>query len=224
MYSSLIKYNKNTIVFYLGIFIGIVAVISRYTIELRHIFGLLVGAFVIYFLYFNTETTTNKKNSELEKKLNYIQKINPQIEWIHKSSYMIESLYNLKFIYKRSPNDFYNLIKMTDDFFKIKNDIINNNVNYGMENVDVAKDIMKKILNTLHSFIMVIPTNPELDNLIRDTTDEIKEYLNNEILDMIEHIKREEKKIGNINKYTKFPSFGPESFDILNKDTQFYYY
>ena len=223
LYSSIIKYNKNTVVFYLGIFIGIVAILSRYTIELRHIFGIFVGAITIYFLYTNTGTKINQKNSELESKLNSIQKINPKIKWIHKSSHMIEVIYDLKFIYKRNPDDFYNFIQMVDDFFKLKNNIINNNVDNGMDNVDVAKDIMKKVLNTMHSFIMVIPTNPDLDDMIREITDETEEYMQNEIVEMIEHIKRKEHEEGQINKYTKFPSFGPQSFDIFNNPKFDYY-
>ena len=224
MYSSIIKYNKNTVILYLGIFIGIVAIISRYTIELRHIFGICIGAIVIYFLYNEAGTKINKKNSELETKLNKIHQINPNAMWIHTSSYMIEVLYDLKFIYKRSPETFYNLIKMVDDFLKLKNDIINNDVNDGMDNVDVAKDIMRNILNTIHSFIMVLPSNPDVDDLIRKITDETEEYMQNEIVEMIEHIKRVERESGSINKYTKFPSFGPQSFDIFNKDTKFNYY
>ena len=108
--------------------------------------------------------------------------------YFHKDPEIIELIYSILHFKNYNEPSFITMINSIDNFLKIKDDI-EKGVLHVKENMDVAKDFLRKSLESLHSFVYNIPVVKLYDDIypskhlleMQERIKEIQEYFMTEI-------------------------------------------
>ena len=130
--------------------------------------------------YIDNKINSSYGNSKLSKKqINEIYNKN-QLDSLYIDSNLIEFLYSIKILYKWNPNDFYLLLKGSNNILRLKKEIEEyyesnkkypDNINQMME---TALILRSNTINNLHRFIFVVPKTHKMYEYINSI---IKRYM-----------------------------------------------
>lgn len=198
-------------------------------IELYHIAAFIVSVITVYTLTDLKNEDVNDINTTLEYKLITLSDVNT--EYLHLDADIINIFYYIKNIlsiynleaYNKALEHANNVLKIkkfmdikicgspkVPDYtanlqsYEIKEDTVcNKNAKNSYENFRKAEKEVKKCMNTLHTFIFTIPSNPEYHLIHEKIMKKVHIYLKRN-LDKMKQVSDDTITNDGINKNTKF--------------------
>ena len=157
---------------------------------------------------------------DLEYKLGHIR---PFPMYFHKDPEIIELIYSILHFKTYNEPTFITMVNSIDNFLKIKDDI-EKGVLHVKENMDVAKDFLRKSLESLHSYVYNIPVVKLYDDILQVSLKRLHLLLRRH-LDEMHNIGLKQYNSNKINRDTQFLyNEGPNSNDPRFKNNRHSYY
>lgn len=153
------KIDNNGIVTYVAIIFIAIFFAKIINISLTFIFLLIVGLFFCYLIYKKRSVEKLTYDKELEIKLNLIT---PKPQRIDGYPDLINFLYSIRDFYFINPNEFYAIVTNIDNFIQLYEQIMNNEMLYGTQNLEVAIPFIRTAQNHLHAMIYNLDVSKRL--------------------------------------------------------------
>lgn len=147
--SEILELSSERLFIYIWILLLTIFVCTRFEIKLNLIFGALVGLIIAYIYYQKDIHSDITEKKQIDTKL---ETIIPTPINFKDFNDIINFFYGIREFYKVDPNNFTELVKSVDDFLKIYKDM-KIGVVHRKQNYDVARDMVEKSLNNMHSII-----------------------------------------------------------------------
>jgi len=177
--------DNKTLFFYVVIFIAIVFIFSKMAIGLNILFGTLIAAVVLYYLYTNYDKTQNQENKIKSMKGNLIL---PDPESAKGYEDIVRHLYSIQCFYVHNADAYSELINGFKNFFRIYEDTIIV-PRYAGRNYEMMVDQKRKSMNALHSIIHKLPDDYLYTDKLERGITAIEEVLQ-KYLDDVEYMQR----------------------------------
>lgn len=197
--------NINDIFCYVFVFIMITYIILRYNVKL----GIIICMIFIYYLYMK------KKNEKEEKYRENIEKSLIISNMEIKDEEMIDFLVEIQDFYMYNPQVYKEMYENINEFFKIKNEIENDNELIGLKYslIELRK---KNILNLYHSIVFSIPSEEKYNVKYRNGLNILNNILNNYLKNIINLNKKYISK-NNYNRNTYLIYNGEKPYNFYNE-------
>lgn len=223
------QYNENITVKFEGIknrdlvlyiVIGLVFfyISMKIQVNLSLIFFLGIATFICYYIYSKKRLKDVNKKEQNKIKL---EMINPFAPKFHDYPDIIDFFYSIREFYYVNPNAFYALVKNTENFLTLYEQIMHDEMFYYNENVENAMEYVRNGLNHLQSMIY----NLDIDRVVGEKFhNSLKSYhvMMYQYVDSI--IKKSNENFASTNR--KDPNakyidqYGPKAFNYFNDDTR----
>lgn len=126
--------------------------------NITHVVGVSTAAAIVYYLYQRDNVTVGDLNKELEVKLGTLK---PKPHYFHLDADFINLFYDIRDYRKKNVQEHDQALAAADNFLQLVFDV-ELGVADCAENLDVAKGLMFKSLNHLHSMVYSIPIDREV--------------------------------------------------------------
>ena len=153
------KIDNNGIVTYISVVIICVFFAKIIDVSLTFIFLFAVSLFFCFLIYKKRSVDNLTYEKQLEIKLSLIT---PKPQRIDNYPDLINFLYSIRDFYFINPNEFYGIVNEIDNFIQLYDQIMNNEMLYCTQNIEVAIPFIRNAQNHLHSMIYNLDTNKRL--------------------------------------------------------------
>lgn len=191
--SSLV--SPSSIFLYVLIFCVCIIYFRNVNITLSIIFGIFIAAICVYTLYLHEITTMT--NTEQLHKIK-AENIKPESKYISKYTDFTDFIFSIQDFYVYNPQSYENIIKALDTFIEIYEDVLIDNSLAG-DYYSIAETHKLLALNSLHSIIIMIPSNKKLINKLNDAMKTFEELLNKYLVVIYEQNEKYIKDNGYFN-------------------------
>ena len=128
---------------------------SRFKIQIRHVFGFVIGLCFVYILHERHRTQFLDEMSMLEIKM---ESIVPKPNYFYVDANIIEVMYNLLDFYNLSPKNYQTLVYSIDELLKLRLDFEKGVKNCGRQ-FPVATQHYERAMNALIGMTMSVSTD-----------------------------------------------------------------
>lgn len=214
VYNKLVSIPPNDLFKYICVIIFCLLLVRLMNINITIIFGLILGLVIVYLLYDKNELEINTFDDQIKFKL---LSIVPKPKNFDNYTKLIQLIYSIRDFYEYNPDIFTNLINSLDSYIRIYEDI-KIGIEYCHLNVDVAKQMAKNALNSLHSFIYTIDNNDILEVKLRNAMVELQKLLTYYTNDMITICNSVIDKNGYNTKNKRIHDKGPKEYNLYHNN------
>lgn len=207
---------ENTVLFqYVIIFILVLTFIVKVVQPSGlHVIGFLTALFVVYYINERKVELATEKTAHYEHQLKALR---PVPNFFHMDVALVNVFHNIKEFREYNTEAYDAAVFSIDNILRLKAD-----VEKGIQNCerhfDLAKELMYKAMNHMHSFIYNTPSNKVLMDKYQDAIRTVHLLLRRHI-DDIWYMCNKQRKKGDINIFTQFRyNDGPRENDIPNKE------
>ncbi len=147
--------NPTDMFIYLVVIQVFILIFSKVNFKLRHLFGFIIGTFIV--LVFNERKRTQfvDKMKILEIKM---ESIVPRPKYFYLDANIIQVMYNILEFYRYSPKNYEQIVKSIDNILLLRLDVEKGLKNCGRM-YSVANDNYNNAMNGLIGMMIGIPTN-----------------------------------------------------------------
>jgi len=200
-------------IYYAFIMLVCIYFLTKMNIRFDQTVAIITGIIIIYIYSTEHRKSVNIENDDLEYKLVHID---PYPKYFHHDADIVDFFYSIKDFEQYNEPSFKSLINTVDNFLMIQNDI-NTGVYHCKENIDVAKDLMKKALQLVHSYVYSLPVNHVYNKKVNDSQNRLHMILRRHLDKMIKKCNNDYKERG-INTDSKFIyNKGPKGSNEIDK-------
>lgn len=173
--------NKNIMIF-IVIFVILMFVSKFFEIGLSIIFFIVIAAIVSYVVYSRNQIIDISTEEDLKIKL---ELISPRPTRLDNHPPLIDFLFSIKDFYYINPTAFYNVIQNIDNFIQLYDEIINDQLIYCVQNLQVAIEFSRTAQNNLQSIIYNLDVDKRLTKKFHQSLKEfhliMRQYISNMI-------------------------------------------
>ena len=214
------RIDNNGILTYITVIIICVFFSKIIDISLTFIFLFVISILLCYVIYKKRAVDNLTYEKQLEIKLNLIT---PRPQNIDKYPDLINFLYSIRDFYFINPNGFFGIINNIDNFIQLYNQIMNNEMLYCTQNLEVAIPFIRNAQNHLHAMIYNLDVSKRLTNKYHRSLSDFHLIAQQYITRLIRkcNSKFNIKQINNISKY--YSEYGPHPvnyFEGIQKNTR----
>jgi len=208
------------IILYSFIMVSIIWFFTKVKVNFSQVSAIIAGTLIVYHFSRRKHNELSKDRIDLEYKLGHIR---PLPMYFYKDPEIIELIYSILHFKNYNEPSFITMINSIDNFLKIKDDI-EKGVLHVKENMDVAKDFLRKSLESLHSFVYSIPVVKLYNDILQVSLKRLHLLLRRH-LDEMYNIGLKQYNSNKINVDTQFLyNEGPNSNDSRFKNNRHSYY
>jgi hypothetical protein len=203
--------DKVTLFWYIVIFIVILFIFSRMSININIIFGFALAYMLIVYLYNDYKRVNNDTVKLLENKKSLL--FPKPIESLEHTD-IVNFLFSIQDFYIYNPQAYADMIETIDLFFSIYNETYNNHKMAG-RNYLLLIEKKRNALNSLQSIINNMPRNSQYDKKLSDAIYVLESMLNKYIDDIKKLYDNELYESGYTTK-TVLINKGPYGYNIYD--------
>lgn len=211
--------SPSSIFTYVLIFCICIIYFRNTNITLGIIFGIFVASVCVYVLYLR-EITTMTSNEQLHQIK--ADNIKPKSKYISKYTDFTDFIFSIQDFYVYNPQSYENIIKELDTFIEIYEDILIDNSLAG-NYYSIAETRKLMALNSLHSIIMIIPSDKKLINKLNEAMKTFEQLFNKYLLVIYEKNETYIKEHGYFNN-TKIIELNISPYNKYKNETYDQYY
>lgn len=158
------KVDKVTLFWYIVIVIIIITIFSKMIVEINILIGIIVAFGMISILYYNysVDQMNSDELFEQKKKLIYPQ---PTELLLHNE--MVDFLFSIQEFYSYNPQAYEDMIEQIDIFFKLYNEVHNNN-DLASIDYELMTDHMNSAINSLQSLVFKMTPDVKRDQKLKN--------------------------------------------------------
>lgn len=154
--------SRKTLFYYVVIFVFILFIFSMVEIKLNIVFGTIIGAVLMIYLYYNEEVSTQKLNSTNVDK---IKSIVPPIKTTSHSE-LVDFLFSIQDLYVYNQRSYESMVENIDRFFSLYDEAKINNYLAG-RNYELMKTQKRMSINFLMQINFGMRPNSEYDSKLK---------------------------------------------------------
>lgn len=159
---------------YLILFTSIIAYVKYNKISFGYVFGVVLAIIIIYLLIIHEKTEVAGDKQLHELKNSYIE---PKTININKYEDLTDFVFSVQDFYHYNPPSFIEMITSIDTFLEIYEEVNIDNSLAGSLFVN-ANEQRLNALNSLHSFIITIPSDKNIIDKLNKSTKTLEQMLN----------------------------------------------
>lgn len=211
--------SPSSIFIYVLVFCTCIIYFRSIDMSLGIIFGIFVAAVCVYVLYWHE--ITNMTNTEQLHKIK-ADNIKPMPKYISKYTDFTDFIFSIQDFYIYNPQSYENIIKDLDTFIEIYEYVLIDNSLAG-DYYSIAEARKLLALNSLHSVIMMIPSDKKIINKLNDALKTFEQLLNKYLLVIYEKNEKYIKDKGYFNN-TKLIELNIAPYNKYKNETYDQYY
>lgn len=223
--------NKNIVIF-IVIFVILMFVSKFFEIGLSIIFFMIIAAIVSYVVYSRNQIIDISTEEDLKIKL---ELINPRPTRLDNHPPLIDFLFSIKDFYYINPTAFYNVVQNIDNFIQLYDEIINDQLIYCVQNLQVAIEFSRTAQNNLQSIIYNLDVDKRLTKKFHQSLKEFHLIMRQYISRMIARCNSHFNPADINNSSMWYQEYGPHAANYYSmgsndpyskkeKETTFSYY
>lgn len=214
-YVALTRINNESIMVY--VMIGIVGIYlsKRVDVSLSLVFLIFVAFIICYLIYKRKEIDDISSIKDTSIKIDLIV---PSPISLSKYPDVVDFLYSIRDFYSVNPNAFYAVVKNTEQFFYLYNQIMFNEMMYCTQNLEVANQFIRNAQNHLHSIIYNLDIDRTITHKYHESLRNFHIIANKYKKDLIKkcNSKFTTKSLNTASKY--FQEYGPRPINYFGSD------
>jgi len=207
--------NKNIIIFII-IFIFFLFISQFFDIGLTIIFFIIIAALVSYILYSKNQINDISTEENLKIKLEFI---NPRPRRIDNHPPLIDFLFSIKDFYYINPTAFYNIVQNVDNFMQLYDEIINDQLIYCVQNLQVAIEFSRNAQNNLQSIIYNLDVDKRMTKKFHQSLKEFHLIMRQYVARMIARCNSHFNSSDINNSSMYYQEYGPHAANYYSRGT-----
>lgn len=207
--------NKNIVIFII-IFVIFLFFARFFEISLTIIFFIIIAIIVSYLVYSKNQINDISTEEDLKIKL---ELINPRPKRIDNYPPLVDFLFSIKDFYYINPTAFYNVVQNIDNFIQLYDEIINDQLIYCVQNLQVAIEFSRNAQNNLQSIIYNLDVDKRMTKKFHQSLKEFHLIMRQYVVRMISKCNSHFNPNDINNSTLYYQEYGPHAINYYSMGT-----